>query len=72
MITLDALRTRYPHLGFAVYALVPGGPITLECHTPDGKFFSFKGQTEAAALTAGFPEEDEPALAPTPTPNVFE
>jgi hypothetical protein len=68
-LTLDDLRAKYPHLGFAVYAYTPGGPVTLECLTPDGTTYKFHGPTEAAAIAAGFAEEDEtPVEPPSPPP----
>lgn len=74
-MSLDDLRARYPHLGFAVYAIEPGGPVTLEVHTPDGTVFTTVGPTEAAAIARRFPPEPEappsPPAAPSPT-NVFD
>lgn len=67
--TLDALRARYPHLGFALYAYKPGGPVTLECMTAEGRTFSFRGTTEAEAILAGFAEDFAPPPAtPPPAP----
>lgn len=60
MTDLDALRAKYPHLAFAVYAYEPGGPVTLECITADGKTFQFHGPTLEAAIATGFAEEPEP------------
>jgi hypothetical protein len=59
MNTLDDIRTKYPHLGVSLYALDPGKPVTLELLAPDGKLFSFTGATEAEAVAAAFPDEDE-------------
>lgn len=71
MTDLDALRAKYPHLGFGVYALDPAGPVTLECITADGKTFQFHGPTLADAITAGFAEEPEPE-ATAPDTSVFD
>ena len=60
MIDFDTLRDKYPHLAFAAYALEPGGPVTLECLTKEGRSFQFTGSTLASAIVRGFPEEDEP------------
>lgn len=54
----DTLRAKYPHLGYAAYAYVPGGPVTLECITPEGQTFKFTGPTMLLAIDAGFPEDD--------------
>ena len=65
MTDLDALRAKYPHLGFAAYAFEPGGPVTLECITADGKTFQFHGPTLAEAIAAGFAETEDPAAPGT-------
>jgi hypothetical protein len=40
-LTLDDLRAKYPHLGFALYAYTPLGNVTLECLTADGTTYKF-------------------------------
>lgn len=67
--SLDDLRTARPDLAFALYAMDPGGPVTLEVHHA-GQVYTFKGATEADAIIAAFPPESEPAQAPIaePTP----
>jgi len=55
-MTLDEARQAFPHLGFCVYAMEPGKPLTLEIHAPDGTIFTFYGATEAEALARAFPE----------------
>lgn len=75
MTDLDALRAKYPHLGFAVYAYDPLGPVTLECINVEGKSFKFEGPTLAAAIAAAFAEdvEPEPQSQPdTPDASVFD
>jgi hypothetical protein len=64
MTDFDTLRSKYPHLGFAAYALEPGGPVTLECLTKEGRSFQFTGSTLTAAIAAGFAEETEPDPQP--------
>jgi hypothetical protein len=59
-MTLDDLRAAMPDLGFALYAYVPGGPVTLEIHAEEG-VFTFSGPTEAAAVAAAIPQTEEPA-----------
>lgn len=55
---LDDLRARYPDMGFAIYALEPGGAVTLEVHAPDGRLYSWKGGSAAEVLDAAFPPAD--------------
>lgn len=64
--SLDELRERFPHLGFALYALTPGGLVTLEVHTDD-LFYSFTGLTESAVIEAAFPTPD-----PAPLPSILD
>lgn len=68
-MTLDGIREAYPHLGLALYAYEPGGPVNLEIHTPDGDMFSFCGPSEAAVLASAFPDAPE---EPEPEDNVFD
>lgn len=63
-MTLDDLRTAHPDLGFIVYAIEPGEPVTLEVLTPDDQIFTFKAPTEQAVLALAFP--------PEPAANVFD
>lgn len=74
--SLDELRKAYPHLGFAVYALTPGGVVTFEVIAPDNAPFAFEGPTLAAAVAAAFPPDatqDAPPPARPPDPvNVFD
>lgn len=67
--SIDAARAAYPHVGLALYAIEPGGSVTLEVTAPDGRMWTFRGRTEAAALAKAFPPEnetppDEPAADP--------
>lgn len=80
MNELDTLRAKYPHLGFALYAYEPGGPVTLECITAEGKSFQFRGATAAAAMAEGFADDlpaaeahpSAPKPSANPTPSVFD
>jgi hypothetical protein len=72
MTDLDTLRRKYPHLAWAVYAFDPGGPVTLECITADGKTFPFVAPTLAAAIALGFPEDVEPKEPAAPGTSVFD
>lgn len=72
--TVDDIRARYPHLRVTLYALEPGKPVMLELISTDDVIYEFRGATEAEAVAAAFPDEDEtPSAAPTPPPiNVFD
>ena len=63
---LDELRAALPHLGFALYALEPGEPVTFEIHDGD-EVYSFRGATEREAIAKAFPPPPE-----EPTSNVFD
>ncbi len=62
--SLDDLRALRPDLSFALYAMTPGQPVTLEIYH-DGQVYTFSGATEADAILAAFPpkpvEEPKPA-----------
>lgn len=67
-MTLDDLRALHPQLGFAVYCITPGEPVTLEVYNGED-VFSFTGATEQEAIDRAFPPEP---VAPEPAPNVFD
>lgn len=68
--SLDEARAANPDLGFAIYAMTPGGPVTLEVFDPDGQVYRFDGETETAVLADAFPpEQDKPAEQ---TANIFD
>ncbi len=71
-MTLDEARRLYHHLGYAVYALEPGGPVTLELHAPNGQLFEFRAKTLDAALAKAFPPEAEETVAPPEVINIFD
>ena len=57
---IDRIRALYPHLSIGVYALDPGGLVSVEVFTPDGSRFSKTAPTEAECFTAIFgPLPDE-------------
>lgn len=64
----DAMRAANPDLGFSLYAMDPGGVVTLEILTPDGGVFTFKDISAQAVIDQAFPPQAEPAPAPAPTP----
>jgi hypothetical protein len=51
---LDRIRALYPHLSIGVYALEPGGAVTVEAITPDGTRFAKTARTADEAFTAIF------------------
>jgi hypothetical protein len=51
---IDRIRQLYPHLGIGIYALDPGGPVTVETLTPDGSTFQKSAPTATEALEALF------------------
>ena len=60
MTRLDRARERFPHFGFAVYALEPGGDVTIEIHMPDVIAKSAATEDEAWDMILGR-EDPEPA-----------
>lgn len=72
---LDAIRAAHPEIGLALYAIEPGGPVTLEVHTPDGEVYSFRALTTQAAIDQAFPPaapEPAPAAAPAASGSIFD
>lgn len=63
-MNLDDARAAHPGFGYALYALEPGEPVTLEIIAMDGEIFTFRGPSEQAVLDLAFP--------PEPPPNVFD
>lgn len=73
----DEIRRLHPQVGLCVYALDANGPVTLELHMPDGKYFSFPAATLQDALGLAFPPDTAPQYvaadrevkpAPAPAP----
>lgn len=72
MTRLDKLRAEHPHLGFAVYAIEPGGVVTLEVFD-GGAIFTFRAESEAEALAMVFRAvEPEPRVAAPAINDLFE
>ena len=64
--SLDEARAANPDLGFALYAMTPGGPVTLEIFDPDGQVYRFDGPAEADVMAQAFPPDiDIPISPPT-------
>jgi hypothetical protein len=55
-MTFDELRAANPELAVSLYALEPGGLVTLEILTPDGGAFTFAAETAAEAIEKAFPD----------------
>lgn len=68
--SLDELRRLRPDLSFAMFAMEPGAPVTLEIYHA-GQVYSFKGATVADAILAAFPPE-EPDAEPATPDNIFD
>lgn len=67
--SLDELREKRPDLSFALFAMTPGEPVTLEIYH-EGAVYSFSGATVADALLEAFPPDqpdaDDAPDQPTP------
>ncbi|CAK7259123.1 MULTISPECIES: hypothetical protein [unclassified Shinella] len=63
--SIDEARAANPDCGFALYALEPGGAVTLEIMTPDGGLFAFHGASEADVLAIALPPDEPKPAAPT-------
>jgi hypothetical protein len=64
-MTFDEIRENWPHLGLAVYAYEPGGPVTVEVLSADGSRFELSGLTLDETLGMLFP-------APEPELSIFD
>jgi hypothetical protein len=70
--SLDDLRRQEPDVGAAIYALEPGGPVTLEVLMPDGQMFSWVAATVAEVFSQAFPPADEAEVsAPSDEIDIF-
>jgi hypothetical protein len=66
--SLDDLRALRPDLSLALYAMTPGGPVTLEIYH-DGHVYPFSGETIAEAILEAFPPKPEEPVATPATPD---
>ncbi len=73
-MTLDDARMIRRHLGYALYAYDPAGPVTLEVHTPIGEVFTFTAASESEAFSLAFPapELSQMESYADSKPNVFD
>lgn len=67
--SIDAIRAAYPHLGVALYAYEPKGPVTLELLAPDGQTFPFAAPTAHEAAVKACPELFAAVAEPAPEPS---
>ena len=65
-MTFDEIRARHPPLALALYALEPGGTVTLEVIDGAGEIFTFRGLTAEHALDQAFGAGDARPLPPEP------
>lgn len=65
---LDDVRAARPELSLALYAMDPGGLVTLEIYA-GGEVYKFVGATEAEAILAAFPPAPATAEPATPLPD---
>ncbi len=56
----DRLRETHPDLAINLYAMEPGGLVTLEIITPDGTTYTFAGATAESAMLVAFPDTGQP------------
>lgn len=54
-MTLDDLRARFPQFGFAIFAMDPAEPVTLEVYEPGGQTFQWRGVSVHDVLAKAFP-----------------
>lgn len=66
----DAIRAANPELAISLYALEPGGPVTLEVIAPDGFSSTWAAPTAQQALAMAFP--DEPEQPDEPPTSIFD
>lgn len=73
-VDFDAIRAAHPELAINLYAMTPGGAVTLEIITPDGETFQWSAETATMAFLAAFPPATPtPREAPPPeTGSIFD
>lgn len=60
--TFDGARRDWPGIGIALYALDPGGVVTLEVHS-EGEVYRFDALTADEALALAFPAQPSDSTA---------
>ena len=65
----DEIRSENPDVAINLYAMTPGGDVTLEVITPDGQNFTWAASTAAAAIELAFPAEPTPGTERPICPN---
>lgn len=71
-MTFDELRANNPDLGFALYALEPGGPVTFEAYTHTGQVFTWIDKTAEGAIRQAFPPQEDPPAPAAPEPSILD
>lgn len=64
----DDIRSGNPDLAINLYAMTPGGEVTLEVITPGGQNFTWTAPTAAEAMELAFPAEPELDADEPPAP----
>ena len=64
----DEIRSENPDLAINLYAMTPGGDVTLEVITPDGQNFTWTAPTAMGAMAIAFPADPEPDADEPPAP----
>ena len=64
----DDIRSENPDLAINLYAMTPGGDVTLEVITPNGQNFTWVAPTAAEAMELAFPAGPEPDTEAPPEP----
>lgn len=54
-MTLDDIRARLPHCGFAIFAMDPAEDVVLEVYEPGDETFQWRGPTVQDVIDKAFP-----------------
>lgn len=69
--SLDELRAARPDLSFALFAMTPGEPVTLEIYH-ENHVYPFRGATIAEAILEAFPPAPEAPSTPATPDSIFD
>lgn len=75
MTDYDAVRAAHPELIVNLYAMTPGGAVTLEIIDPAGAAWTWTGLTAAECIALAFPfglSGAEPETPPAPEASIFD
>jgi len=70
ILSFDEVRGIWTGIGLALYALEPGGPVTLEIYS-EGEVYRFDAATAEEAIALAFPTRQDMAEAAAENPDVF-